>query len=160
MKLQRPKAVTTQEVVNRVFRECMAADQRTLDEIRAAVRAELKLTDEATTLWGWQPSNHELQIMISRNCMGEGEWDYFPAYSNPPRYISKHRLMYLLDRAEKKRLMPSEQQVLRDYQADLSRAKAHWIAKHKQAKAKERELETLIVDVSTRAYAGHYEELL
>lgn len=163
-----------QALVDTVFRRCMQFDERTLDDIRAAIRQELKDIRLRTgaSVFGrpghpvgddvidWQPSDHDLQIMISRNCMGEGEWEFYPAYSTPPRYVSRQRVLQLVQVLEEGHGREQERQALKDMLADLRSGVQHWKAKHARARAKAVELHELEVDVTNRAFAGHVGELL
>lgn len=150
-----------QELVDSVFARCMQRDERTLDQIRQRIReACAEQPSHIEILRRWYPSDHELQIMISRNAMGEGEWAYLPAYSNPPRYISRARVMELCSMAERGQLTEGLRAELREQLADLRRGIAHWRAKHQRARQKERELTALVDDISMRAFHGHYDNLL
>ena len=149
-----------QKLVNKVFASCMALDERALGEIRKRVREEVALLGEHHPLHRWAPSDHQLQIMISRNCMGEGEWQYFPAYSNPPRYVSRERVRQLCAIAENRNLLESKRRELKEQLADLDNGIRHWRAKHNRARQKEAELRALVDDISMRAFAGHHTELV
>lgn len=132
----------TQELVDAVFADCMRHDRRTLAEIRAFVRAVVRAQKNA--LGSEDVSEHQLQIMISRNCMGEGEWRYHPAYTKPPRYVSRARVLELAKREITHGLDVWERQELDAQLADLERGIAHWKAKHQRARAKVEELDALI----------------
>jgi hypothetical protein len=135
----------------------MAVDERTLAAIRAAVRQQAL---DTPGLWGWAPTDHELQIMISRNCMGEGQWDFYPAYSSPPRYVSRARVLELCGLAEQGRLNEAQRRELRAQRDDLIQGVKHWVAKHAAARTKELELDHLVDDIAMRAFAGHYDTLV
>jgi hypothetical protein len=150
---------TRQALVDRVFAQCMARDERTLERIRQQVRIAA-YEHRNINLSAWRPTDHELQIMISRNCMGEGEWEYFPAYSNPPRYVSRERVRRLCALAEQGCLTERERAQLREQLEDLNNGIAHWRAKHRRARQKEAELLALVDDISLKAFAGHYSELV
>jgi hypothetical protein len=142
-----------QRIVDQAFVECMQTDRRTLAEIRAEVRRRLLLVSELDVDWGI--SDHQLQIMISRNAMGEGEWEYYPAYTSPPRYVSRERIQQLVDYAEAGRLTDWEARRLQEMLEDLERGVAHWRAKHARARQKEEELANLARRISNRAFRGH-----
>jgi hypothetical protein len=139
-------AETLQELVDSVFRDCMKRDVRDLELLRKAVRAAF------AQRWGVNTSNvrpgmatdHALQIAISRNCMGEGEWEFYPAYSNPPRYVSRARVLELAQREVTQGLDVWERQELDAQLADLEQGIAHWKAKHQRARDKVEELDALI----------------
>jgi hypothetical protein len=145
-----------------VFRQCMARDERTLGDIRRRVRESISSQWHGRgSLMGWEPTDHQLQIMISRNCMGEGEWELYPAYATPPRYVSRERVRQLCAAAEEGRLRGARDwQEMRVQLEDLKRGIAHWRAKHARARQKEKELGALVEDLSIRAFAGHHDVLL
>jgi hypothetical protein len=160
-----------QALVDEVFRQCLAKDRRSLDEIRQAIRERLAQVPRVGSteaafrnpnyaLATWQPPDHELQIMISRNCMGDGEWDFHPAYSTPPRYVSKARVEELVGRAEQGSATASEMRALSEMLADVEVGVKHWQAKHARARAKETELTNLARTISNRAFQGHTGALL
>ena len=140
-----------QDLVDEVFEACLLHDRRTLAEIRAAARSRGALFGLAS---GGEPTDHELQIMISRNCMGEGEWQYYPAYSSPPRYVSRRRIAALVAQAEAGQLPEEGRKLLRQMLDDLSAGVAHWKAKHARARQKVEELETLCDHIAIRAFRG------
>ena len=82
-------AALDQDLVDEVFRRSLAEDVRTLAALTRRVRERVSDARHGG------PTDHEIQIALSRNCMGEGEWDYFPAYSAPPRYVSRARVIAL-----------------------------------------------------------------
>lgn len=140
-----------QALVDETFAACMERDERTLGEIRAAVRARLAPLGLSPTE---TPTDHELQIAISRNATGSGEWEYYPAYSTPPRYVSRRRVMQLVRRAEEWKLTPAEARALQEMLADLESGIRHWRAKHARARAKEDELRHLVTHITNRAFRG------
>ena len=153
------KSNARQALVDNMFQWCMAHDERTLAEIRERIRREMR-HELRHDLHGWEPTSHELQIMISRNAMGEGDWDYYPAYSNPPRYVSRARVRELCALAEQGRLSEVSRKEMREQLEDLNNGVRHWRAKHATARRKEKELLALVDDIAVRAFAGHHAELL
>ena len=157
----KPRANARQALVDMVFRQCMARDERTLGDIRRRVREHARDARGPLYDWATHATDHELQIMISRNCMGEGEWEYFPAYSSPPRYVSRARVRELCKAAEEGRqLTPHAWREMKEQLDDLRNGVAHWRAKHARARQKEQELGALVEDLATRAFAGHHDVLL
>lgn len=135
------KSMEKQRLVDRVFDRCMALDLRELDAIREMVRRELSMLPAFRR---WQPTDHELQIIISRNCTGDGDWDYYPAYSTPPRYVSRRRVLELARLETERGLDMWERRELDEQLADLERGVHHWRAKHATARRREAELDALI----------------
>jgi hypothetical protein len=125
-----------QEEVDVTFRLCLQRDLRTLELIQRAVRAHVAAAARLT--------DHELQILISRNCTGDGEWDYFPAYTRPPRYVSRARVLELARLEVERGLDVWERAELDAQLGDLERGVAHWRAKHAVARQREAELDALI----------------
>lgn len=152
------KSAYRQQLVNGVFARCMAEDVRTLDRIREEVRAKVRREAMATgaLVFGedrvWDPTDHQLQIMISRNAMGEGEWDYFPAYSTPPRYVSRRRVLELAERQGRGTLDAAALRELERQLEDLCEGLRHWRRKHRRAREKEGELTALVNNVTNRAF--------
>jgi hypothetical protein len=148
-----------QRIVDQAFAECMQNDRRTLAEIRHEIRRQLMLQSVDAEQEG-RITDHQLQIMISRNAMGEGEWEYYPAYTSPPRYLSRKRIQQLVDYAEAGRLTQPEAKRLQEMLEDLERGVGHWRAKHARARQKEEELANLARRISNRAFGGHTGVLL
>lgn len=145
-----------QGFVNQVFAECMERDTRELPNIIAEIRRQL-LTEAAGDLALWWPSDYELQIMVSRNAMGSGDWEYFPAYSRPVRYVSKTRVRQLTKLVKDGRASEAEAAELAEQRADLERGITHFRTAHLAATRRERELAALAEDVDAYALAGVHE---
>lgn len=142
-----------QGFVNQVFAECMARDTRELPNIIAEIRRQLH-SEAAGNLALWWPSDYELQIMVSRNAMGSGDWEYFPAYSRPVRYVSKARVRELNLLVGQGKATDAEKEELAAQRADLERGIMHFRTAHLAATRREKELASLAEDVDTYALAG------
>ena len=138
-----------QGLVDRIFHECMKEDRRTRSQIRHLIVAEVtELNRKATTLedlpWKvWFLNEYELHVMISRVASRErkeGGWAYYPAYDNPRRYISIARIDQLCERADRGLLTPEEHAQMKEMQADLVKAIAHWSGQHRVAQERVQQL--------------------
>ena len=139
-----------QGLVDSIFRGCMAEDLRTRSQIRYIISAEVSdLNGDTSGAWDvWFPSTYDLHVMISRVASRErkeGGWAYYPAYGNPKRYISMARIDQLCVRADRGLLSPEDHSRLKEMQADLASAIAHWSGQHRVAQERVQQLTHTLV---------------
>ncbi len=144
-----------QRIVAEVFARCMANDIRALPEIVQHV--DLALVRAGVLQL---PTPYMLQVMVSRVASrpaegfapGSAAWAYYPAYSHPPRYVSRARVRELAARAEAGTATPTERARLLAMLEDLRRGVRHWVARHEVARRHAQDLQILTDDASLRAF--------
>lgn len=142
-----------------VFEICMASDVRELDGIRRVIRkhlaSEQAQQDCPEHMRDWQPSDYDLQIMIGRPASrplrpGTDEWDFYPAYTRPVRFVSRQRVLALAYKIR----TDEETKLLLDMLADLANGVKHFRAAHTTARQREADLTALVEDALNHILPG------
>ena len=139
-----PQGMKPPKVIEKVFRRCMAEDRRTLKEIQQACRWEFSTGSDYE-----YPGDYDVRIQVGRvasRARPDGQWDFYPAYTKPVRFVSRARVLQL--GASVRAGDNSVRELLREMVEDLQRGIKHWEAKHRRAREMSEEIGGVITQAA------------
>lgn len=147
-----------QAFVDQVFQECMGLDQRFRDDIVREIRDALEEERELARLHheeflpGWDPTDYDLQVAISRTASRrdeDGARPYYPAYDDPRRYVSVERVRQLVARVDEGTIDAQETTALLSMLGDLRRVEDHWARELSKVRDEWTRVQELVVEAET-----------
>lgn len=148
-----------QAFVDRVFRDCMARDERFRDDIVRAVKDALrdeiracKAEGDPMPFPGWQPDSYDLQVAISRTASrrdGDGRREFYPAYDDPRRYVSVERVRALVAKVDDGTIGAEETGMLLSMLGDLRKIEEHWARELGKVRVEWTCVQDLVVEAET-----------